>query len=107
MKSQSIKIVTGTILNDEDIITFEELCGACGVTADILIEFVEEGLIEPLGESQQEWRFTMIAVWRSQTALRLQRDLDLNTSGIGLVLDLLEEIRFLRTRVKDLENILS
>jgi chaperone modulatory protein CbpM len=57
---------------------------------------VAEGVIEPHGEERARWRFTGRSVIRTQVAVRLCEDLDVNLPGVALALDLLEEIERLR-----------
>ncbi len=90
---------TGTIIED-DHLTLGQLCRACGVHADWVISLVEEGIIEPDGNEIHLWRFTGANLVRVRSALRLQRDLGVNLAGIGLALDLIDELENLRTQLK-------
>ena len=100
-------IVDGMLLDDEVRLTLSDLCRATGLHAEALIAMVEEGLIEPRGDSPRSWRFPATALARLNTAVRLQRDLQLNVSGVALALDLLDEVRALRARVRALESLLD
>ena len=92
-------IHTGTII-DDDPLTLGQLCRACGTHADWIISLVEEGIIEPDGRELRLWRFSGVSLVRVRSALRLQRDLGVNLAGIGLALDLMEELENLRTQLK-------
>ena len=81
-----------------------ELCTACGLHAERLIEMVQEGVLEPHGLAPSDWRFDSLALQRARITLRLQRDLDINLAGAALVLDLLEELQSLRRRTRLLER---
>jgi chaperone modulatory protein CbpM len=86
-------------LVDEDMeLTLAELCQACRVPAEQIVELVGEGIVEPLGHSSRHWRFEAISVRRVRCALRLQHDLGVNLAGAALALDLLEELERLRMR---------
>lgn len=86
-------------------ITLGELCRACGIEADYVIEYVEVGVIEPAqGRHPQEWRFSAHALSRLQRAVRLRRDLALDPQGAALALDLLEELDELRRRIRAIEG---
>ena len=63
-----------------------------------VLPLVEYGIVEPIEARSTNicWQFTNSSVLRVQTALRLQRDLDLNLAGVALALDLLDEIKLLR-----------
>ena len=86
---------TGTVI-EEDSLTLEELCQACGAHADWIISLVEESIIEPQGNEIQSWRFSGVSLVKARSALRLERDLGVNLAGIALALDLLEELDSLR-----------
>ncbi len=92
-------IHTGTIIED-DPLTLGQLCRACGTHADWVISLVEEGIIEPDGKELHSWRFSSVSLVRVRSALRLHRDLGVNLEGIGLALDLMEELENLRTQLK-------
>jgi len=63
----------------------------------------EEGVIEPVGRSPERWRFRGASLRRLRCAQRLQEDLGVNTAGIALVLDLMDELEQLRARLGRLE----
>lgn len=94
--------IQAEIVTDTVTCTMEDLCASCGADADWIATIVEHGIIEPIGDNRNEWRFTSISVVRAAKARRLERDLDLNVSGIAVVLDLLDEIERLKTRLKSL-----
>ena len=89
---------TGTVI-EEDSLTLEELCQACGAHADWIISLVEESIIEPHGDKIQSWRFSGVSLVKARSALRLERDLGVNLAGIALALDLLEELESLRAQI--------
>lgn len=94
-----LPVHTGTVIED-DCLTLEQLCHACGVHTDWVISLVEESIIEPQGDEIQVWRFSGDSLVRVRSAQRLQRDLGVNLAGIALALDLMEELENLRTRLK-------
>ncbi|SCZ52319.1 chaperone modulator CbpM [Thiohalomonas denitrificans] len=98
------KDLTITILEEEDRLSFGELCRACDVSAEYVIQLVDEGLIEPSGQEPTRWSFSANAVRRVQAARRLQQDMEINLPGIALALDLLDEVRELRDRIRALEQ---
>jgi chaperone modulatory protein CbpM len=89
----------GTIIED-DHLSLGQLCRACDVHAEWVICLVEEGIIEPEGNEIQSWRFSGANLVRVRSALRLQRDLGINLAGIGLALDLIEEVVNLRAQLR-------
>ena len=88
----------GVILDEETVCTLGDLCRLCGVTAELVHDMIEEGIITPMGPAPRDWHFTYPAIKRVQTTIRLQRDLRIILPGCALVLDLLEELTELRQR---------
>lgn len=74
-----------------ETMTLHELCGFCGVEETWVLELVSHGVLDPDGKAGGEWRFRGVNITRAKKARRLQRDLGINTPGIAMVLDLLEE----------------
>ena len=74
-----------------DSLTSTELCRFCDADETWVTELVEYGVLEPQGNSFAEWHFHGVNIVRAKKARRLQRDLGINTPGIALVLDLLNE----------------
>ena len=86
-----IRVVRGTLLDEESDLTLDELCGICRQRRDVLMTMVEEGILDPLGGDDTEtWRFPSISVTKVRIVLHLQRDLGVNLAGAALVLDLLK-----------------
>lgn len=91
------------ILDETVELTLGDLSRACAVHAELIVEMVEAGLVEPRGNSPSEWRFPGPSLRRVQVALRLQRDLDINLPGAALAIDLLDELEALRTQLRALK----
>lgn len=87
---------SGTILDEHALVSLLDLCRICDITPESVLEMVEEGLIEPQGREQVEWRFTWYEIRRIRVAVRLQQDLRVNLPGAALIVDLLEELEELR-----------
>ncbi len=62
--------------------------------------WVFEGVLEPIGETPQDWQFTGQSLRRTRLALSFTRDLEINPAGVALALDLLDEIALLRARMQ-------
>ena len=76
-------------------LTFIEVCESTAIPRDILIELIEHGLIhEVTTDSLDEIRFDLLA--KIESANRLHQDLEVNASGIVLVLELLERLKTLQ-----------
>ena len=99
--------ITATVLDEDVMLSVEQLCVSLGLEPDELIAYVQEGLVEPQGTGPQTWRFPGPALKRLHTALRLRQELEIDFSGTILAVDLLEEIERLRARVRALEQLLG
>ena len=96
--------VQARVVEDDIELSLLELCHACDAREEQVRLWVAEGVLEASRGSPeqppQEWRFKGVALTRARTALRLTRDLELNSAGVALALDLLDEIADLRGRLQ-------
>lgn len=97
------------MMNDTLIVrlTLEEVCEAADLPTEVLIEIVEEGVLEPKGNTPEEWTFdaTMLSIVKRAT--RLHRDFDIEWTSIPLLLDMLNEMEQLRSENKLLKQRLN
>jgi len=100
MVKQITDILRGHIVEDESRLTLRQLCDACAVRAEYIIELVNEGFIEPSGMEKSHWCFNGVSIQRVQKAKRLQQDLGINLAGVVLAVDLIDEIEQLRARLE-------
>ncbi|PID71938.1 MAG: MerR family transcriptional regulator [Desulfobulbus propionicus] len=84
--------IQGTVFDEELQCTLAEICKFCGVSAELIHDMVNEGIMTPSGSSPLEWHFTPIEIKQVQTTVRLQHDLQINLPGCALALDLLDEL---------------
>jgi chaperone modulatory protein CbpM len=103
-RNEDVKLLKGLLVEEELELSLAELCRACELPAERILELVEYGVIEPQGRKPAQWRFHGVCVRRVRRARRLETDLGLNVAGVALVLDLLEEVEKLRARVRRLEG---
>lgn len=95
--------VNDTLLLDEDsCLTLSELCRACNIHAEWVIELVDEGIIDPV-HTGKHLQFPGNSVRRIKIIRHLQRDLNVNLAGAALALELLDEISRLRSRLNAFE----
>ncbi len=85
-------------------LTLIELSDSVGIRERHLVALVEHGLVEPVGDTPSEWRFDEQATARLRRAVRLRRDLHVNTAGATLALDLLDELARLRAELDRLRR---
>jgi chaperone modulatory protein CbpM len=88
------------ILEEQTQLTLEDLCCACSVSSEQIINLVDSGVLEPIGREPAHWHFDGISLNRARVALRLQRDIGVDLIGAALALELLDEIELLRTRLR-------
>lgn len=100
MVEQMTDILSGYIIEDETRLTLRQLCDACAVHAEYIIELIDEGFIEPSGMEKAHWCFNGMSIRRVQRAKRLQHDLGINLAGVALAVDLMDEIEMLRARLE-------
>lgn len=91
--------IHGDVLDEQMRLSLEELCRLCRAEEDLVVEMVREGVVEVASTRHDRWVFSGAAVSRVRTAIRLQRDLDVNLPGAALALELLDEIERLRNRM--------
>jgi chaperone modulatory protein CbpM len=89
-------LISAMLLDDTVELSLPELCAACRVSEELVLDIVAEGIVEPLGDERTQWRFSGVAVARIERVIRLQQDFDVNLPGAALALELLEEIERLR-----------
>lgn len=94
--TRALTVVSGLVMDERVSFSLGELSRACGVSAELVMDMVEEGVVEPVGREPEAWRFPGEAVIRVQTALRLSEDLRVNLAGAALALDLMDELTELR-----------
>ena len=99
MVKQTTDILSGNIIEEEESLTLRQLCEACAVHAEYIIDLVNEGIIEPSGVQNAHWCFNGVSIRRVRTARHLQRDLGINLAGIAMVLEMMDEMDRLRSRL--------
>lgn len=102
MNQGNVTLIQGSVVEEDFQLTLGELCQACSAERELVLVWVFEGVLEPAGESPEDWRFGGDSLRRARLALRLSRDLEINPSGVALALDLLDEIATLRARLQRL-----
>lgn len=99
MSQTHITWIEGALVESEVHMTIVELSQASRTPEDLIMSWVSEGVLSPAGSSPQDWRFSGDSLKRAKTAAHLTHDLELNTPGVALALDLLDEITRLRNQL--------
>jgi chaperone modulatory protein CbpM len=99
--SQTNPAAARAVLVEDDVeFTLDELCRTCRADEAQLRALIHEGVLTPSGDDPQQWRFAGTVLRRTRVALRLTRDLQLSADAAALVLDLLDEIEVLKSRLR-------
>lgn len=104
MKKQSHEPIVGQLVDENTRIHVTELCHICHIEPDFIIEMVEFGILEPEGDTSENWQFRGPDVYVTKTVLRLQRDLEVNLSGAAVIVQMMEEVEELRQKIRWLEQ---
>jgi chaperone modulatory protein CbpM len=96
-----VVLTTATVVVEEQVsFTLSGLCQASGAEQELVHGLVGEGLLQPTGQSTEDWRFSGDALPQTRKALRLARDFELDLAAVSLVMELLAEIDRLRSRLR-------
>ena len=104
MSQTNITWIESTIVEDEVHMTIVELSHAASTPEELIMDWVSKGVLSPAGSSPQDWRFSGDSLKRAKTAARLTRDFEINTSGLALALDLMDQISQLRAELMRLSG---
>ena len=88
------------VVEEDGYLTLVELSRACRAPEAQIHVWVVEGVLAPLGQQPDEWRFVGASLRRARLAWRLTQDLEINAPGVALALDLLDEIATLRAGLR-------
>jgi chaperone modulatory protein CbpM len=93
-------LLSGDIFEEHALLSVDELSRLCSVERTYIIELVEEGVLSVMQVDGAGWHFHGAALRRARTALRLQRDLEINLPGVALAMELMEELDRLRNELQ-------
>jgi chaperone modulatory protein CbpM len=93
------------LLQEGEWLAVDDVCRLCAIDMDLVIEFVELGVIRSRGAQPLQWCVPAEAIGRLRVASRLMRDLGVNVSGAALAIELLENRRELERRIEQLERL--
>ena len=99
-KDKMLPQPSAIILEEQTDLTISEVCQACAVRVETIVELVDEGVLAPQGREPHRWRFSGVHLYRTRVAFHLQRDLGINLAVAALVLQLLDELEALQARLR-------
>ena len=97
----------GVLMDTHTEISFVEVCQTFQVSEAFLTELIEHGLFKPSGTNIKKLTFDYHTVSRIQSAKRMQQDLGINTAGVVLALELLEELQQVRDELTILRRLID
>jgi chaperone modulatory protein CbpM len=100
MRSTTEGSLSGEIFEEYAVLSLDDLSRLCAVDRTAIVELVEEGVLTVIEIEASEWRFHGAALRRARTAMRLQRDLEINLPGVALALELMEQLDRLRRELE-------
>lgn len=93
-------INTVTVVGKKQPLTAEELARACGAQVEWVARLVEVGIVEVRGREPSEWRFYSLDLQRALHVRRLEQELGAGLDAAALILDLSQELRRLRSKLR-------
>lgn len=94
------EILSGDVL-DEVTLSLDELARACAVQPQWIVERVTTGILCSTLEGEPScWTFASADLTRIRRLVAVERDFDANPELAALVVDLIDEVRALRVRLK-------
>jgi chaperone modulatory protein CbpM len=101
-----IKDLSGSFPVRSRMVSWTEFLELTTVHPSRLGELIELGWIEPQRTGQEAYLFRIRDVYRLRKLTRLMEDLELGLVGGTIVVDLLERIEYLESKVAELERLL-
>jgi chaperone modulatory protein CbpM len=99
--NKSIDAVVSGVLLDDAALTLDELARAVDVEPDWVIRHVQAGVLGGATSVQvTSWRFKSGDLQRARRLLGVERDFDADEHLAALVVDMADEIRRLRNRMR-------
>lgn len=89
------------IEDEPSFISIIEFCEICESQLEEIYELTEYGILVPKNGHVQKslWQFEVRDIARCKKAKRLNRDLSLNWIGVALILELMDEVKQLRSQL--------
>ena len=97
-------IVTGMIVDEALQLTFVEICKHHAISEDTLLDMLEQGLLEEVAIPHKQLTFQGAHLTRVLSACRLHRDLGINSPGVILALELMDELEDLQQQLQILQR---
>jgi chaperone modulatory protein CbpM len=83
------------------LVAWSEFLELTGARAERVSELVELGWLQPLRQEEQTFLFRQVDVYKTRKVDRLCDDFDLSSLAGSIIVDLLERIEELETRLRE------
>ncbi|OGV31401.1 MAG: hypothetical protein A3E88_02975 [Legionellales bacterium RIFCSPHIGHO2_12_FULL_35_11] len=100
-------IIIGVLVEEQNSISFMEICETYQVSESQLLDILNLGLIPSLDSVSKDLEFDRQTFERIKIAFRLQEDLGLNAEGVVLAIELLDEVAELNRELEVLKRHIS
>jgi hypothetical protein len=97
----NVERIDAAWIQEHQVVSIEELRDRWGVSSSLLQEFITQGVLEPAAAPQGSG-FRLEALSLVRTACRLQQELELDAHAVGVVLELLQQVRALEGELQAL-----
>jgi chaperone modulatory protein CbpM len=94
------------LLDEQARLSLDELARACCMEPGWVTERLQDGLLQGQ-RSAGRWQFSATAVVRARRLAHLESAFDADPQLAGLTADLIEEVKSLRQRLRQLEALLG
>jgi chaperone modulatory protein CbpM len=107
MTEHENSLIEGQVIDGGTEITILQLCRRCAIETSLVERLIDEGIIEPSRKEGRILYFPHSCVKRTRIVMNLRTDLGVNLAGAALVLELLEQIEELKSRLRLISNDIS
>ncbi len=93
-------INTVTVVGKSQPLNADELARACGAQVEWVARLVEVGIVQVSGPEPSTWRFYSLDLQRALHVRRLEQELGAGLDAAALILDLSQEVRRLKSKLR-------
>lgn len=97
-------MITSVLVDETIQLTFIEVCHHHHIKEETLLDMLEQGLLADITEPHKNLVFKGRDLQRIFSACRLHRDLGINSPGVILALELLDELDSLNQQLQMLQR---
>ncbi|KNY05521.1 MerR family transcriptional regulator [Achromobacter piechaudii] len=95
-------ITSATVVGESQPLSAHDLARACNAEVDWVVQLVEVGIVNADGRQPEQWCFYSMDLQRALHARKLEHDFGASLDAVALILDLSQEVRRLKARLRTL-----